>query len=46
METTTRALPRGVAHDHTRSMAETRRQTVLEATGERLEHVGALCFDP
>ena len=27
-------------------MAEARRQTVLEATGVRLEHVGSFSFDP
>jgi hydroxymethylglutaryl-CoA reductase (NADPH) len=46
MDTTTRALPRDAVHDHTRRMADARRQTVLEATGVRLEHVGSFSFDP
>ncbi len=46
METLMKALPRDVAHDHTRALAQARRHSVLEATGVGLEHVGSFSFDP
>ena len=41
-----RPLPRDADHDHTRTLAATRRRIVLEATGVGLEHVGSFSFDP
>lgn len=39
-------IPRSVADDYTREVAQERRQFLTEQTGQTLEHVGQFSFDP